>query len=44
MFILLFVDNILFIGKRREVNIIKAKILKEWRRKNLGAIKVFIGF
>ena len=44
MFILLFINNILFIGKRREVNIIKAKILKEWRRKDLGITKVFIGF
>ena len=44
VFILLFVNNMLFIGKRREVNIIKAKILKEWRRKDLGTIKVFIGF
>ena len=29
VFILLFVNNILFIRKRREVNIIKVKILKE---------------
>ena len=34
----------LFIGKRRYLNIIKIKILREWRCEDLGPIEVFIGF
>jgi len=44
VYILLFVDDILIIGKRRYLNIIKTRILKEWRYKDLGPIEVFIGF
>ena len=44
VYILLFVDNILIIGKRRHLNIIKIRILREWRCKDLGPAKVFIGF
>ena len=44
VYILLFVDNILIAGRRRHLNIIKIRILKEWRYKDLGPIEVFIGF
>ena len=44
VYILLFVNNILITGKRRYLNIIKIKILREWRYKDLGPAKVFIGF
>ena len=44
VYILLFVNDILIIGKRRHLNIIKIRILREWRYKDLGPTKVFIGF
>jgi len=44
VYILLFVKNILIVGKRRHLNITKIRILKEWRCKDLGPIEVFIGF
>ena len=44
VYILLFVNNMLIIGKRRYLNIIKIRILREWRYKDLGPIEVFIGF
>jgi len=44
VYILLFVNDILIAGKRRHLNIIKIRILREWRCKDLGPIKVFIGF
>jgi hypothetical protein len=44
VYILLFVNNILIIGKRRHLNIIKIRILREWRYKDIGPIEVFIGF
>jgi len=44
VYILLFINNILIIGKRQHLNIIKIRILREWRCKNLGPIEVFIGF
>jgi hypothetical protein len=44
VFILLFVDNILIIGKRDDVNKIKKRILKKWKGKDLGPINCFIGF
>jgi len=44
VYILLFVNNILIIGKRQYLNIIKTRILREWRCKDLGPIEVFIGF
>ena len=44
VYILLFVNNILIVGKRQHLNIIKIRILKEWRYKDLGPIEVFIGF
>jgi hypothetical protein len=44
VYILLFINNILIIGKRRYLNIIKTRILREWRCKDLGSIEVFIGF
>jgi len=42
--ILLFIDDMLITGKRQYLNIIKIRILKEWRCKDLGPIEVFIGF
>ena len=44
VYILLFIDNILIIGRRRHLNITKIRILREWRYKDLGPIEVFIGF
>ena len=44
VYILLFVNNILIIGKCRHLNIIKIRILREWRCKDLGPIEVLIGF
>jgi len=44
VYILLFINNMLIAGKRQYLNIIKTRILREWRYKNLGPIKVFIGF
>ena len=44
VYILLFVDDILIIGKRRYLNITKIRILREQRCKDLGPIEVFIGF
>jgi len=44
VYILLFIDNMLIVGKRRYLNIIKIRILRKWRCKDLGPIEVFIGF
>jgi len=44
VYILLFVDDMLIIGKCRYLNITKIRILREWRCKDLGLIEVFIGF
>ena len=44
VYILLFVNNMLIIGKRQYLNITKTRILREWRCKDLGPIEVFIGF
>jgi len=44
VYILLFVNNILIAEKRQYLNIIKTRILREWRYKDLGPIEVFIGF
>ena len=44
VYILLFVNNMLIIGKRRDLNITKIRILREWRCKDLGPVEVFIGF
>jgi len=44
VYILLFINNMLIIGKRQHLNIIKIRILKEWRYKDLGPIEVFIDF
>ena len=44
VYILLFINNILIIGRRRYLNIIKIRILREQRCKDLGPIEVFVGF
>jgi len=44
VYILLFVNDMLIIGKRRYLNSTKIRILREWRCKDLGPIEVFIGF
>ena len=44
VYILLFVDDMLIIRKRQHLNIMKTRILREWRYKDLGLAKVFIGF
>jgi len=44
VYILLFINDMLIVGKRRYLNITKIRILREWRCKDLGPIEVFIGF
>jgi len=44
VYILLFVNNMLIIGKRRYLDITKIRILREWRCKDLGPVEVFVGF
>ena len=44
VFLLLFINNIMVIGKRQDVNKIKACILKEQDGKDLGLIEYFIRF
>ena len=44
VYILLFVDDMLIIGKRLEVDHVKVTIKKKWRCKDLGEAKLFIGF
>jgi hypothetical protein len=44
VYILLFINNMLIIEKRRHLNITKIRILREWRCKDLGPVEVFIGF
>jgi hypothetical protein len=44
VYILLFINDMLIAGKRRHLDIIKIRILREWRCKDLGPAKVFIGF
>ena len=42
--ILLFVDDMLIVGARKQVDIIKFKILKQWDGKDLSPAEVFVGF
>ena len=42
--ILLFVDNMLIVSKRQQVDTVKAKILKQWKGKDLKAVDTFVGF
>src|SRR6266704_5137726 len=44
VYILLFIDDMLIARKRRHLNIIKTRILREWKYKDLSPVKVFIGF
>jgi hypothetical protein len=44
VYILLFVDDMLVTGKRQHIDAVKAKIIKEWKCKNLGPAEVFVGF
>jgi len=44
VYILLFINDMLIVGKRQYLNITKIRILREWRYKDLGSIEVFIGF
>lgn len=44
VFILLFVDDMLIIGKRSQVDTIKAQILEQWKSKDLGPVDTFVGF
>jgi hypothetical protein len=42
--ILLFVDDMLIVGKKQQVDTVKAKILKQWKGKDLKAVDTFVGF
>jgi reverse transcriptase-like protein len=44
VFVLLYVDDMLIVGHRTQVDQIKALILKEWDSKDLGAVDTFVGF
>ncbi|KAI0991536.1 hypothetical protein K3495_g16651, partial [Podosphaera aphanis] len=44
VYILLFVDDILIIGHKKDVDDIKAKILRRWKCKDLSPATVFVGF
>jgi hypothetical protein len=44
IYILLFVDNMLVAEERQHIDVAKAKIIKEWKCKNLGPAEVFVGF
>jgi len=44
VYILLFINDMLIIGKRQYLNITKTRILRKWRCKDLSPIEVFIGF
>ena len=44
VFILLYVDDILIIGKREQVDKIKQKIKARWKHKDLGPVECFVGF
>ena len=44
VYILLFVNNMLIVKKCKYLNIIKTRILKEQKCKDLGSVEVFISF
>ncbi|KAI0994521.1 hypothetical protein K3495_g13661 [Podosphaera aphanis] len=44
VYILLFVDDILIIGHKKDFDDIKAKILRRWKCKDLSPATVFVGF
>ncbi|KAI1002158.1 hypothetical protein K3495_g6042 [Podosphaera aphanis] len=44
VYILLFVDDMLIVGKRLSVDKIKASILRNWNGKDLKTAKLFVGF
>ena len=44
VYILLYVDDMLIISKRSEVDQIKVTIKQKWKCKDLGEAKLFIGF
>lgn len=44
VYVLLFVDNMLIIGKRAKVDIAKALICQKWKCKDLAEAKLFVGF
>jgi len=44
VFILLFVDDMLMIGNREQVDSMKAQIMKRWDCKDLSPAEVFVGF
>jgi hypothetical protein len=44
LFILLYVDDMLTIGRRSDVDTVKAEIAGKWKSKNLGTATTFVGF
>ena len=44
IFLLLYIDDILFIGNHTDVNTAKKQIISKWRSKDLGPTKLFMGF
>jgi hypothetical protein len=43
-YLLLYVDDMLLIGPRAEVNAVKKQIMSKWKCKDLGPAKLFVGF
>ena len=44
VFVLLFINNMLIVGKRDDVDKMKKRILKEWKGKDLGPVNCFVRF
>src|SRR5436189_2191398 len=44
LYLLLYVDDMLLIGTRAEVNAAKKRIMARWKSKDLGPAKLFVGF
>jgi hypothetical protein len=44
VYILLYVDDMLTIGRRGDIDAIKAEITRKWKSKDLGPATTFVGF
>jgi hypothetical protein len=44
VYILLYVDDMLTIGRRGDIDVVKAEIAGKWKSKDLGSVTTFVGF
>jgi hypothetical protein len=44
VYILLYIDNILTISRRSDIDAVKVEIAGKWKSKDLGAVTTFMGF